>query len=118
MYPRPLTARERAVLDSLLAVDFNGVEELRTQAARAEVRGGCQCGCPSINFFEGQNSGMTMLVNGAVRDSATFDGLFLFSVGLPGVGAILGGIEWVGKGASHPDELPSPDDLVISVAGP
>ena len=116
MYPRPLTARERAVLTALLAVDFDGVERLRRQAAEAQVFGGCGCGCPSIDFFKGLTKGMTMVVNAGVRDSGTFDGLFLYTVDVPGTGEVLGGIEWVGQSESDPDELPAAEDLTITLA--
>lgn len=116
MYPRPLTDRERAVLTALLAVDFDGVEQLRAQAAEARVLGGCKCGCPSIDFFEGRNSGMSVVVNAGVKDSETYDGLFLYTVAIPGTGDVLGGIEWVGQGDIDPDELPAPEDLTITLA--
>lgn len=116
MYPRPLTTRESAVLTVLLSVDFEGVERLRVQAADAQVFGGCACGCPSIDFFEGRNSGMTMVVNAAVKNSDTYDGLFLYTVDVPGAGEVLGGIEWVGQSESDPDELPAPEDLSITLA--
>ena len=118
MYPRPLTAREGAVLTALLAVDFDGVELLRAQSATAQVFRGCTCGCPSIDFFDGRSSGMSMVVNAGVKDSDTFDGLFLYTVDIPGTGEVLGGIEWVGQSESDPDELPPPGDLVITLATP
>ena len=118
MYPRPLTAREQAVLTALLSVDFDGVEQLRAQAAEAQVFGGCACGCPSIDFFEGRNSGMRVVVNAGVKHSDTYDGLFLYTVDIPGGGEVLGGIEWVGQGESDPDELPAPEDLTIALATP
>src|SRR5687767_27594 len=114
VYPRQLTVRERSVLDALLTVDFDGVERLRSQAALAEVLGGCGCGYPSIDFFDGRNDGMTVVVNASVKDSGTYDGLFLFTVHLPDVGDVLGGIEWVGQSDSDPDELPPPEDLMIT----
>lgn len=118
MYPRPMTAREYAVLTALLSVDFDGVERLRAQAAEAQVFGGCACGCPSIDFFQGRNSGMNVVVNAGVRDSDTYDGLFLYTVDIPGTGEVLGGIEWVGQSESDPDELPTPADLTITLATP
>lgn len=40
---------ERAILDRLLAMDFDGVAELRVQADHVTaVEGNCACGCPSI----------------------------------------------------------------------
>ena len=116
MYPRPMTARERAVLTALLSADFEGVERLRAQAAQAQVFGGCGCGCPSVDFFEGGNSGMRVVVNAGVKDSGTYDGLFLYTVDVRGAGEVLGGIEWVAQSESDPDQLPVPEDLTITVA--
>jgi len=48
--PRPLTADEQAILDHLLSLDFEGVEQLRRQAADAAVVGRCDCGCPTIDI--------------------------------------------------------------------
>jgi hypothetical protein len=45
--PRPLTARERALVDFLLAGPL-GRDELRRQAETAQVVGVCSCGCPSV----------------------------------------------------------------------
>jgi hypothetical protein len=118
MYPRPLTARERDVLAALLAVDFDGAERLRSQAAEVQVLGGCGCGCPSIDFVEGRGNGMDIVMNAGVKDSETFDGLFLFTVDVPGEGDVLGGIEWVGQGETDPEELPAPESLTIRVASP
>ena len=54
-------------------------------------------------------------MNAAVKASDTFDGLFLYTVCLPGVGEVPGGIEWVGQGETAPDELPAPEDLAITM---
>jgi len=48
--PRPLSARERLMLDLLLSSDFAGVAELREQARSALVVGRCDCGCPSVDL--------------------------------------------------------------------
>jgi hypothetical protein len=48
--PRPLAADERAILDHLLSLEFEGVEQLRRQAAEATVVGRCDCGCPTIEI--------------------------------------------------------------------
>lgn len=116
--PRPLTARERAVLTALLSVDFEGIERLRAQAADAQVFGGCSCGCSSIDFFKGRRGGMTIVVNAGVKDSNTYDGLFLYTVNVPRTGDVVGGIEWVGQGESDPTELPAPEELEIALATP
>lgn len=113
MTPRPLTARERAVLDELLTVAFEGVEDLRRQAAEVKVVGMCGCGCPSIDFVEGRGLGMSLRVNAGVCDS--HDGLFLYTIEDPERGETLGGIEWVGVTASDPDEFPAPDSLLVGI---
>jgi hypothetical protein len=114
MEPRPLTLRERAVLEALLAVDFEGVEDLRRQISNVVVVGRCDCGCPSIDFQYQQESGMSVRVNASVPTS--HDGLFLYTVEDPDQGEVLGGIEWVGVGETNPDELPQPELLDIQPA--
>jgi hypothetical protein len=47
---RPLSERERELLDFMLTADFPGRDELRTQASRAEVCWECDCGCGTVNF--------------------------------------------------------------------
>lgn len=93
---RPLTERERAVLDALLAPDFDGAEQLGHEARQAVVGGGCDCGCPSVGFYKQPGA----------------DGLFLYTVG-----DHLGGIAWFGN-AEKGDliEFPDPTVLVISPA--
>lgn len=104
---RPLTLREREVLDALLAVEFDGVADLRAQARAATVVGTCSCGCPSIDFFKRPGAGMQIHVNAKIR--GTNDGLFLYTVG-----SRLGGIEYVGvSDAGDPSELPDPALLAI-----
>jgi hypothetical protein len=114
MDTRPLTQRERAVLDALLAVDFEGVETLRRQAGEVAVVGTCDCGCPSVDFEHGRGLGMAVRVNAGVRGS--HDGLFLYTIEERLRGEVLGGIEWVGVEETNPDELPSPELLDIRAA--
>ena len=107
---RPLTTRERAVLDALLLAEFDGVEDLRRQAKTALVVGECGCGCPSIDFREELRAGMEMVVDAAVEGS--YDGLFLYTIG-----GQLGGIEWVGcSDGGNPAEFPDPEVLTITPA--
>ena len=98
------------MLDALLAVEFEGVEQLRNEATGAVVVGGCDCGCPSIDFHNEPGIGMHVRVNAQV--DGTLDGLFLYTVG-----DRLGGIEWVGS-SEHDDpvQLPDPAILIISPA--
>ena len=48
--PRSLSPTESAILDALLAPDFDGASELRAQAAQTQVVGRCDCGCPTIDL--------------------------------------------------------------------
>lgn len=99
---RMLTGRERAVLEALLAVDFDGVR----------VVGGCGCGCPSIEFMTG-GAGMRPRVN-AFPDG-TYSSLFLYSMVDAGGVEVLGGIEWAGIDES-PDQFPPPGSLTLEAA--
>lgn len=106
------------MLTALLNVDFAGVEQLRKQAATVQVLGKCGCGCPSIDFFDGPNDGMEAVVDAQVRNSRTFDGLFLYTIESPDTGEVLGGIEWQGQDATTPAEFPPPEDLLILSSRP
>jgi hypothetical protein len=106
---RALTDRERAVLDALLAVEFEGVAALREQARTARVVGMCDCGCPSITFETMPGLGMWIVVNAGVRGSA--DGLFLFTRG-----DRLGGIDYLCGSEEPVSELPDPSKLDIHPA--
>lgn len=112
--PRPLTSRERAVLDHLLSADFPAAAVLRKQAEAVEVVNMCGCGCPSIDFVLGRGLGMSARVNAAHNDSD--DGLFLWTIEDPQAGELLGGIEWVGVTDSDPEELPEPAEITMTDA--
>lgn len=46
---RPISEAEQRILGRLLSVEFDGVQELRLQAAHdSAVEPNCTCGCPSI----------------------------------------------------------------------
>lgn len=112
--PRPLTDRERSILNTLLSADFDGVDDLRRQALDVVVVGMCGCGCPSVDFVQGRGLGMTLRVNGSIR--GTNDGLFLYTIEDPDRGERLGGIEYVGVGEKDPVEFPSPDLIDLDPA--
>jgi hypothetical protein len=111
MYPRPLTQRERDVLNVLLTADFPDAEALRAQAADVEVVGVCGCGCPSVDFRKEPGVGLHVRVNASIA-GGSHDGLFLYTLE-----GHLGGIEYVGNSVeSDPSELPEPAQLVIESA--
>lgn len=49
---RPLTERERAIVDGFLAFDFPGVDELRAQvpSLRVNTERSCACGCGTVEL--------------------------------------------------------------------
>ena len=49
-HPRAPSAKERALLDFLLAGPLGKAELLRAQAETARVVGGCACGCSSVHL--------------------------------------------------------------------
>lgn len=104
---RPLTERERAVLDALLAVDLQGAEALRQQAASVRVVDVCGCGCPSIDFRTAPGVGISPIADAHVIGS--HDSLFLYLLG-----GQLGGIEYVNIFEEEmPSELPHPSRLDV-----
>ena len=114
MDARLLIQRERAVLEALLAIDFQDVETLRRQATDVVVVGTCGCRCPSLDFQHRRGLGVAVRVNASVRGS--HDGLFLYTIKDPQRGEVLGGIEWVGVDETDQDELPSPELLDVRPA--
>ncbi|KXO99596.1 hypothetical protein [Tsukamurella pseudospumae] len=49
---RPLTDRERAILDGFLSYDYPGVDELRAQLSTLRVNPelSCSCGCGTVDL--------------------------------------------------------------------
>jgi hypothetical protein len=48
--PRPLTAREREVLEFLCSIEGPEADVLKRQAATARVTASCECGCGAIDL--------------------------------------------------------------------
>lgn len=48
--PRPLTAREREVLEFLVSIGGPAEAPLRTQVSAARVTGECECGCGAFDL--------------------------------------------------------------------
>ena len=84
---RPLTSTERALLDSMLDNDFDGVAELREQARRATASTSCECGCMTIDLHVPDDAPVSAAVGpapveGSVLDAAgeQIGGVLLFLV--------------------------------------
>lgn len=58
---RPLDTAEEELLHFLLAVETEGVAELRVQARHALVGGRCPCGCPTIELVVDPRAAPTAL---------------------------------------------------------
>jgi hypothetical protein len=109
---RPLTPRERSVLDLLLTADFPGAAELRVQARTARVTGRCACGCPTIDL--------------AVDDAAPVagvDGRVAVEVDVAEGGLIvfvdegrLSGLEYWSVADETPAEFPPPERIRVATA--
>lgn len=56
--PRPLTRREREIVDLLLSVDFPDRGALRRELPRACVYQRCVCGCPTIDVTTDDETGI------------------------------------------------------------
>lgn len=83
--PRPLESNERALLDGFLALDFEGVAALRSQARGVMAAPGCTCGCGSPDLFPDGASPRSTAASpipseGGIRDDAGEEvgGLLLF----------------------------------------
>jgi hypothetical protein len=83
--PRPLELNERALVEGLLAQDFDGVGALRQQALDVSAEPGCTCGCGSLNLFPtpsspASTSGSPVPAEGVIRSDTGDEvgGLLLF----------------------------------------
>jgi hypothetical protein len=107
LFPRPLSARERSLLDFLLAEDFPGAEALRMQAQTVRVKGLWE-GLPSVVLLEVADGSApranvlhTVPVEAKVRDVDPPQELLLFVEN-----GFLDSIELVDYSGSDEAELP------------
>lgn len=77
--PRSLTTVERRVLETMLAIDFEGVETVRESAQHALVAGQCGCGCPSVSFVRDDPSEGILLVAEAIVADDPLQTVLLFT---------------------------------------
>jgi hypothetical protein len=120
-FPRPLTEREREVLQFLLSAQRPGVAELRHQAGTATVVGTCSAeGCPCVEFAVDQSAAAPAGVPtghyiGAVTEPA--DPGETVWVDLWTANGWLEGIElsWIDF---VPPEFPGAEDLDLIDSGP
>ncbi len=104
--PRPLSAREREVLDALLRADFPGAEQSRRLARDATVVEECGCGCPTIYFSTGREQHWPAVE--AYTKLETYEEVILF-ISDSGLWAL----EW--SGGAAPAEFPPAAGLTVWV---
>ena len=107
MFPRPLSTREREILDLLLSADFVGAPELREQAATASVTGLCPCGCAS--FDADVDRGLTPAAVQSVVPVHSFSKADPFELLLFARDGWFEGVEIVCYGDERPRTFPPPD---------
>jgi hypothetical protein len=105
---RPLSRRERLVLETLLSGSFPGVDGLRHQVPSVVVSGMCGCGCPTV-FFSHPEKGQGIEVAADAAVVGTGDSVLLFI----SAGGRLDSMEYVWVGDAPPAEFPPPAHLVL-----
>jgi hypothetical protein len=68
-----LTRAERALLDSLLEGEFDGVTELRAQARVATASTGCECGCVTVDLHVPDDAPVSRVVGPGPLESSVVD---------------------------------------------
>lgn len=106
---RPLSPKERGVLETILGTSFPRAEELRQQVPNLVVSGMCGCGCPTVYFGHSEKGrGVEVVAEAAV--AGTQDSILLF---ISESGA-LDSMESVWLGEVPRDEFPGSDQLVVA----
>ena len=113
LMPRELLPRERAALDLLLGLDFEGVRELRLQAATAQAEGTGLVVDLSVDPGLATAQVAKRIPVQAVVDGGAYDGGLLLYVD----GGRLSGLEywWVTEDA--PDEFPPLEVIGAPILG-
>lgn len=109
---RPLTPRERAVLDLLLGTDFPGAAALRAQARTAEVTGRCPCGCPTIDLAVDATVTVADVGSRVAVDVDVVDGGLILFVDE----GRLSGLEYWSVADETPVEFPPPEEIRVVTA--
>jgi len=108
---RPLTDRERAAVEVMLSVEFDGAQMYRDQIDTLRVAGTCGCGCLTIDFARAEKGqGEEMLTEAYTENALVM--LFAHS-------GRLSCLEYapVSDELPMPSEFPLPPDLRGLTAG-
>lgn len=116
---RPLSDHEREVLETLLAVDFPGVAELRAQVPSARVAGSRTSGtAPSFDIAVAGNaprSALTQKMAPIAAMAFDADGEYTGEFILWLADGYLSGLEYAWITDETPETLPDPDSIQVSV---
>ncbi|WP_097182012.1 hypothetical protein [Blastococcus haudaquaticus] len=106
---RPLTSTERALLDSLLDHEFDGVSELREQALRVTASTGCECGCVTIDLHVPEDAPVSAAAGPVPLEGTVVDA----------AGEVIGGVQvFLADGRLAGLEVHSLDEPVPVVPSP
>jgi hypothetical protein len=114
---RPLTSRERAILDFLLTAEFEGRGALRAQVDHACVTGRCPCGCATVDLtIDRTVAPPAQVAERMVAEAMSRDdeyGLLLFVDD-----GYLSSVEIYGNAAEPPPEFPPPSAFLAPLGHP
>ena len=109
---RPLTPRERSVLDLVLTADFPGAAELRVQVRTARVTGRCACGCPTIDLAVDDAAPVAGIDSRVAVEVDVADGGLIVFVDE----GRLSGLEYWSAADEPPAEFPPPERIRVVTA--
>lgn len=72
---RPLSEREREVVELFVATAFVGAESVAESLQCLRVSGACDCGCPTV-YFDSDQSGLVVAAEASV--AGTDDSVLVF----------------------------------------
>lgn len=116
--PRPLTARETEILNSLLSADFAGAQQLREQVPHTKVVATWGEGSPSVDLEVAQGSVRADIEDGEVPvDAQVHDdqGNYTGEITLWVTDGYLAGLEYAWVTDDRPQELPTLAQLKLVV---
>ncbi|MGQ0843953.1 MAG: hypothetical protein ACT4QF_07435 [Sporichthyaceae bacterium] len=119
MLPRELSPSERAIVQLVLAPDFDAAETLRAQVPAARVEAVCECGCPTIDLVVSDAPAAVAFSSpvAPVRLIVTTDGRETGAIVLFVHDGRLSRLEYFWFGEVQPVEWPDADRLLFEWIG-
>ena len=106
---RPLTVKEREVLEVFLAAGFPGADAIAREVDHLRVAGLCGCGCPTF-YLRHPEKGAGIDVTAEAGVVGTNDTILLFT----SESGHLDSIEYVCVGDESPTEWPPADQIEVA----